>query len=391
MPAKTTIMTEKLYDVDAYLKTFSATVLECIASEHGYDVILDRTAFFPEGGGQHGDAGTLGGIAVTDTQIRNGIIYHRTPAPLSVGSTVEGVLAWDERFRRMQHHSGEHILSGIVHALFGFENVGFHLSDGEMTVDYDGEFSAADLCRVEELANRTVWENHEIVCSYPSEEALKTLQYRSKKELTEAVRIVTVDGIDVCACCAPHVKRTGEIGGIYVVDAIRWKGGTRWTVRCGSDAYEEYRTLRQDEKSLSALFSAPRGQICSVAEKLHRDYAELRRRYGSLLKENALLQLNQLPPCEGNLCVLLDADADTRRAAANEGVKKCTGVFICLSGTDSDGYSYVIASAKPGLRERAKEINAALSGRGGGSDTMLQGSFSASEQTIRDYFKEFQI
>ena len=385
-------MTEKLYDTNAYLKTFSATVVDCIPKDDGYLVVLDRTAFFPEGGGQYGDTGSIGGVPVFDTQIREGVIFHQTKEPIKVGTSLECQLDWNERFRRMQHHSGEHIVSGIVHSLFGFENVGFHLSDREMTMDYNGEFSADDLRRVEELSNRAVWENREILCRYPSEEELNRLQYRSKKELTEAVRIVTVDGVDVCACCAPHVKRTGEVGGISVVDAIRWKGGTRFTVRCGSDAYDEYCTLRRDEKSLSALFSAPRGQIFSVAEKLHQDYADLRRRYASLLKENALLQLNQLPSCEGNLCFLLpDGDTDTLRAAVNEGIKKCTGVVVCLSGNDTNGYRYVIGSNIPGLREKAKEINTALSGRGGGSDTMIQGSFSVSEQTIRDYFKEFQI
>lgn len=383
-------MTEKLYDLDAYCKTFSATVLECNPGENGFDIVLDRTAFFPEGGGQYGDIGTLDGIPVTDTQIRDGKIYHRTPAPLSVGSTVKGVLDWDERFRRMQSHSGEHILSGIVHSTLGYDNVGFHLSDGEMTVDYNGTFSLDDLNRVELLANKTIWENRKITPYYPSEDELKILQYRSKKELTEAVRIVAVDGVDVCACCAPHVKTTGEIGGIYVVDAIRWKGGTRLTVRCGRDAYREYTALRDDEKSLSALFSAPRGQVFAAAEKLQKEYSDLSRQYHEAVKENLLLQLEKLPYTQGNLCFVSSvSEADALRAAANEGVKKCNGLFVCLSGNDAEGYRYVIASQTVNLREKAKEINAALSGRGGGNDTMIQGSFFCTEEAIREYFKEF--
>ncbi len=384
-------MTEKLYDTDAYLASFSATVLDCIPVDGGFDVVLDRTAFFPEGGGQYGDTGTLNGIPVTDTQIRDGIIYHRTNQPIPAGQPVEGALNWEERFRRMQNHSGEHIVSGIVHARLGYENVGFHLGEGFMTMDYSGELSAEDLIRVEEAANRAVWENREIVCRYPSEAELKALSYRSKKELKEAVRIVTVDGVDRCACCAPHVKNTGEIGGIYVVDAIKWKGGTRVTVRCGEDSYGEYSLLRADEKALSALFSAPRGQIFAAAEKLQKDYADLRRQYHLLQKESALLQLGALPFAEGNLCFCSPcAEADVMRAVANEGIKKCTGCFVCLSGDDGAGYRYVIA-ASGNLRAKAKEINASLSGRGGGSDTMIQGSFSATEAQIREYFKEFQI
>ena len=384
-------MTEKLYDADAYLWEFSATVVDCLSAGDGFDVILDRTAFFPEGGGQAGDVGTLDGIPVTDVQISQGIVTHRTPSPLSVGTKVTGRIRWEERFRRMQNHSGEHVVSGIVHSLLGYENVGFHLGDGAMTMDYSGELSPEDLKRVEDLANRAVWENRPIRCCYPSEDELAALSYRSKKELTEAVRIVTVEGIDTCACCAPHVRSTGEIGAIAITDAIRWKGGTRMTVRCGSDALAEYRSLREDEKALSNLFSAPRGQIFPVAEKLQKDYADLRRAYGRAGKENALLRLEALPACEGNLCLVLpDADADTLRAAANAGLEKCTGAFVALSGNDAEGYRYVISS-RSGLRARAKEINGALNGRGGGSDVMIQGSFLVSEQTIRDYFKEFQI
>ena len=385
-------MTEKLYDTDAYLSEFTATVLECIPQDGGYDVVLDRTAFFPEGGGQYGDTGSLGGVAVTDTQILEGVIYHRTQEPLSPGAAVEGSVDWNSRFVRMQNHSGEHVVSGIVHSLFGYENVGFHMSEDRMTMDYSGELSEAEVRRIEETANRAVTENRRISCGYPPEEALKTLEYRSKKELAEAVRIVTVEGIDTCACCAPHVKNTGEIGSIYIVDAMRWKGGTRITVRCGAWATEEYFCLREDEKELSALFSAPRGEIFPAAERLHRDYGDLHRQYHLLLKENVLLRLEGLSPVSGNLCFLSSCgEGDVMRTAANEGIKKCSGVFVCLSGNDKDGYRYVIASGRSGLRSRTKEINGALSGRGGGSDTMIQGSFSATEEKIKEYFKEFQI
>lgn len=385
-------MTEKLYDTDAYLSEFSATVVDCISAQDGYDIVLDRTAFFPEGGGQSGDVGSLGGTPVIDTQIRDGVIYHRTSGPLSAGSTVKGVLDWGERFRRMQNHSGEHIVSGIVHSRLGFENVGFHLGETEMTMDYDGVLTSVDLKRVEEEANRSVWENRTIHCFYPSEEELNSLEYRSKKDLTEAVRIVTVDGIDTCACCAPHVKQTGEIGGIYIVGSMHWKGGTRLTVRCGSDALKEYSLLREDEKSLSALFSAPRGEIFPAVEKLHQEYADLRRRYHTALKENALMRLEQIPFTEGNLCFLSPCgDGEVMRAAANEGLKKCSGVFVCLFGNDTGGYRYVITSQASGLLEKAKRFNEALSGRGGGSDGMIQGSFACKEETIRDFFKEFNL
>lgn len=385
-------MTEKLYDKDAYLSEFAATVVDCIPVGDGFDVVLDATAFFPEGGGQYGDTGSIRNAAVSDTQIRDGTVFHRTDRPLTVGETVSCRIDWDERFRRMQNHSGEHIVSGIVHSLLGYENVGFHLSASEMTMDYDGELTADDLLRVEMQANAAVFENRRIFCEYPSEEGLKELAYRSKKELTEAVRIVTVDGIDTCACCAPHVRRTGEIGGIFIVDSIRWKGGTRITIRCGSDAYAEYRSLREDERSLSSLFSSPRGQIAPLARHMQQEFSDLRRRFGQLQRENALLQLERIPDREGNLCFLLsDADADILRCAANEGSKKCTGVFVALSGTDEEGYRYVITARTGGLRSVSSSLNLALHGKGGGSDAMLCGTFSATQREIYDYFKEFQI
>ncbi len=384
-------MTEKLYDLDAFQRTFSATVKKCIPVQDGYDVVLDRTAFFPEGGGQYGDKGTIQGVAVTDTQICDGTIYHRVHAPLEIGKTVEGSLDWEERFRRMQNHSGEHIISGLVHSTLEFENVGFHLSHREMTIDYSGELTPDDVKRIEKEANRVVWEDRPIRCFYPSPEELAVLPYRSKKELTEAVRIVSVEGIDVCACCAPQVKSTGQIGEIYIVDSMRWKGGTRLTVRCGNDALEEYRTLRQDEKQLSTFFSVPQGQIYPAAERLQKELGELTRKYNLILKENLLLRLQKIPFTQGNVVFCSPTpEAEIMRAAANEGIKQCTGLFVCLSGNDDEGYRYVI-SAKSGLKEQAKAINAPLSGRGGGNDTMIQGSFSATENAIREFFKEFQI
>lgn len=385
-------MTEKLYDLDPYLHTFSATVVDCIAVEDGYEIVLDRTAFFPEGGGQYGDTGTVGFAEIFDTQIRDGVIYHRSSSPIEKGSAVECQIDWDLRFPRMRNHSGEHVVSGIIHREFGYENVGFHMSNDRMTMDYSGELTEQDLLFVESAANKVVAENREIFCDYPPQDVLETLNYRSKKDLTEAVRIVTVDGIDTCACCAPQVGHTGEIGGIFIVDAMRWKGGTRLTVRCGDWATEEYRLLRKDEKALCALFSAPRGEVFPAAEKLARDYADLRRQYNTILKENALMKLESLSYTQGNVCFLSPcSEADVMRAVANGGVEKCSGAFVCLFGNDTEGYRYIIASSVPCLREKAKEINLALKGKGGGSDTMIQGSFSATEMEIREFFKEFAI
>ena len=206
------MMTEKLYELDSYIKTFSATVLECVPRGNGYAVRLDRTAFFPEGGGQAADTGMLGGVTVTDAQIVDGAIWHYTSAPLSVGDTVEGVLDWNTRFSRMQHHTAEHIVCSIAHRWHGMSNVGFHLGSEDVTLDLSGELTREQINAIEDEANRVVWSNVGVVATIPSAEELATLTYRSKKELDGDVRLVTIDGVDCCACCAPHVARTGEIG-----------------------------------------------------------------------------------------------------------------------------------------------------------------------------------
>ena len=247
-------MTEKLYDKDSHLKEFSATVLSCEKSGENYSVILDKTAFFPEGGGQESDRGDIGEAAVLDVRIVSGEIIHCTDRPLNIGEEYACTLNWDRRFRNMQNHSGEHIVSGIVHRLYGLNNVGFHLG-AEMTVDFDGAISREQLLEVERLANKAVFQNVPIRAYYPDEKELKALDYRSKLELTENVRIVDIKGYDLCACCAPHVKKTGEIGLIKILDSFKNKGGERIFIKCGIDALDDYNDKYLNVQKISNLLS----------------------------------------------------------------------------------------------------------------------------------------
>ena len=233
-------MTTRLFDADSHLRSFTACVLACTENDGKYEVELDATAFFPEGGGQCGDRGTLGGVNVLDTVERGGTILHICAGPLPAGSEVRGEVDAELRFSNMQTHSGEHIVSGIVHRLFGYDNVGFHL-DGAATLDFSGELTAEDIARVELLANEAVWKNLPVTARYPSPDELAGLEYRSKLDLTENVRIVTIEGVDVCACCAPHVSRTGEIGLIKITDFMRHRGGVRLTMLAGRRAFLDYR------------------------------------------------------------------------------------------------------------------------------------------------------
>ena len=243
-------MTEKLYDKDSHLKEFTGTVLSCKKTGEKYAVTLNRTAFFPEGGGQQSDRGYIGGAYISDVQIKNGEILHFADKPLSVGQAYDCKLDFDFRFRNMQNHSGEHIISGIVHRLYGFNNVGFHLG-AEMTMDFDGELTRRQLDEIEDLANKAVCENLPVKAYYPTDEELKQLDYRSKLDLKENVRIVEIKGVDVCACCAPHVKATGEIGIIKILDFEKYKGGVRLIVKCGADVHSfPNTTLFRDRKSV---------------------------------------------------------------------------------------------------------------------------------------------
>ena len=263
-------MTVKLYDIDSHLSEFSATVLSC----ENAVAVLDKTAFFPEGGGQTSDTGFIDGVKVNDVQIKDGIIYHYLESDVEVGKTVECKLLWDERFRKMQNHSGEHIISGIVHSLFGFDNVGFHLSKTEMTMDFSGMLSREDLLKVEYLANKAIWENVKFNCYYP--ESLENLEYRSKLDLTNDVRIVEIDGYDRCACCAPHVNTSSEIGIIKILDFEKNKGGVRLWVKCGADALNDYNLKYQSGLKISSLLCTEQENVASAVEKLIKTDGELR-------------------------------------------------------------------------------------------------------------------
>ena len=384
-------MTNLLYNQSAYIREFTASVLSCEPTDDGkYTVTLDRTAFFPEQGGQYADRGLLGGANVLDVQINAGIVLHTVNAPLTVGDTVDGSLDWETRYDRMQNHTGEHIVSGILHAMFGYDNVGFHLGDAVMTLDTSGELTAEQLAEVERRANRAVYENKTVIVSYPDASALEHMEYRAKLELTEDVRIVTILDWDVCACCAPHVAMTGEVGIIKLIDAIRWKGGMRLTLVCGIRALADY-SLRKNELSrisgaLSAKAEETYEAFCRVQNTLSEQKAEIIRLRRALLD----MQLAGVCATDGNLCLFLDdAENDTLRAAVNACVDKCGGLCGVFTGADADGYRFVIGAKNIPLRARAKEITSALNGRGGGSDQMISGSVKASEAEIRAYFEVF--
>ncbi|MBQ6797448.1 MAG: hypothetical protein IJP10_05465 [Clostridia bacterium] len=384
--------TVRLYDKDSHIKEFGSQVVSCVAKGEFYETVLAETAFFPEGGGQPADTGRIDDANVLDVQIREGIIYHLTDAPLAVGSEVEGKLDWEQRLRRMQNHSGEHVVSGLVNRLYGYNNVGFHMGKDDVTMDFDGELNLEQLREIELMANRVVAENVRITARYPSPSALKRMKYRSKLDLDSDVRIVTIEGYDKCACCAPHVKRTGQIGMIKLLDFLRYKGGVRIHLQCGLDALDDYNRKYDNISRISCTLSAKQHLTADAVERLVAELSDKKYELAQAKRQIAVMKASQLEPSDANICVFeSDMPADGLREIANIGAQICGGVCAVFSGNDENGYNYVIASKDSELSGAAKSINEAVCGRGGGRGTMIQGSAKADRKTIEEFFKNTVI
>ena len=381
-------MTERLYYADSHMKEFTARVTSCENDGKRWCVTLDRTAFFPEGGGQAADSGYIGDVRVFDVHEKDGKILHYAEIQIPVNEEYHCRIDWEQRFRRMQNHSGEHIVSGIVNKRFGYDNVGFHLAEDYVTLDFNGELTAEELASVELAANKAVWENVTITTEFPEPEVLKTMEYRSKLDLTEDVRIVTVEGYDKCACCAPHVSRTGEIGIIKLIDCMKHRGGIRVTMLCGIDAYKDYAQKQESAAEISALLSAKRSDI-AVAVKKFYDELQNEKYQSAELKKTILKEAGEkLDTIEGNYCFFYTSafDINSLRTLVNEAMKRCSGIAAAFSGSDEAGYNYVMGSAHVDMRAKSKEINSAILGRGGGSPEMIQGSAKAARADIEKYF-----
>ena len=377
-------MTKKLYDLDSHRRDFTAAVLRCDADGERYAVVLDQTLFFPEGGGQPADTGVLGGARVLDVQITQEAIVHYTDAPLTPGAQVRGEIDWPQRFRRMQGHSGEHIISGLIHSEYGLDNVGFHLGQDTISMDYNGELTWPQLMHIEQLANEAVYRNVPIRTEYPSPEQLAQMTYRSKLDLTEDVRIVTVEGYDVCACCAPHVSCTGEIGAIKFTSVMRHRGGIRVTILCGADAEVDYREKSAQVAALSAQLSVRQADVVPAVQRLLDEIAQLKAAAAELEHRLNAQRLQQMHETPGSICVIDRFDDPVAmREFVNAGMLLAGGVCAAFTGSDADGYRYIIGSRTLDLRAAAKTINAAISGRGGGKPTMIQGSCTAPADAIR--------
>lgn len=376
---------EKLYYQVPYVKTFEAEVVSCIEGKKGmFEVELDRTGFYPEGGGQPCDTGVLGGVKVLEVHERENRVIHYLEGPLKTGERVTGVIDWERRFDNMQLHSGEHLVSGLIHRHFGYDNVGFHMGSEEVTIDLNGVLTMDQLTGIESEANRMIYENIPVVVTYPSEEELHSLEYRSKKELTGEVRIVEIPGGDVCACCGTHVMRTGEIGLIKFLSMIHYKGGVRISLLCGRKALVDYRKKQEQVTRISNLLSSKPFLIADAVEKMKDESGNKDFQIGRLYQTLFRLEADQTESQETPLVLIRQDMAPVQlrqfcTILAEE--KKAPWILVC-SGDDENGYQYALGSAGQDMRALSKELNIKLNGRGGGSAPLAQGTFHAGRAEI---------
>ena len=377
--------TRKIYYENCMLREFNAQVLDCREENGRYRVLLDATAFYPEGGGQACDIGTLADARVLDVQELEGEIVHFCDRPLTVGAEVAGVIDWQRRFDLMQQHTGEHIVSGIVNRKFGYHNVGFHMGSDVVTIDFDGELSLEALREIEEEANRVVWEDLPVNCVVPSEAELPHIPYRTKRALPWPVRIVSVPGVDSCACCGVHVKTTGQVGLIKLYSCVKFHQGVRIEMSCGQRAYNYVNQILGQNRRISHLLSAKMPETAQAVEALQKSLQE--EKFRSVALQNRLF--DAIAESYRHIAFPLHFEealpGNALRELAERIEKICGGAIVC-AGNDESGYTVcVVGEDARGIGTRAAQ---ALCGRGGGKQYAWQGQFRATRAQIEAYFSQ---
>lgn len=379
-------MTVKLYENDSYIKEFDATVIFCEKCEKGYLVVLDKTAFFPEGGGQQADKGTINDANVLDVQIKDEVVTHLTDKEFNAYDTVCCKIDWETRFARMQNHTGEHLISGIIHSLFGYDNLGFHMSEKTFTLDPSGILSDEDIKKVELIANKAIYENRKITVSFPTSDEIDAIDYRSKLDLKDGVRLVNIENYDTCACCAPHVSRTGEIGIVKIIDYIQYKGGMRLTAVCGINAFLDYSTLHDENKELMHLLSSSRDKVNEFVKRDHDVIGAQKAQINMLKSQLASSNLDVVTVGTTRLGFTKDASFDDMRALVNDELDNAEKIAF-FSENEDGSYSYVVASKNQDIRDLVKALNEKFSGKGGGRPNYAQGKINAEKDSILKFFE----
>ena len=378
-------MTEKLYYQDSFLQTFTATVEACVQGKNGWEITLNRTAFYPEGGGQPADHGTLDGVSVIDTRKQGETVLHICDSPLPEGKEVIGKIDFDRRFLLMQLHSGEHIVSGLLCRRFHCDNVGFHIGQDAVTIDFNTQLTSEDLAWLEHTANRYIWENHPIAITYPTAEELAVLPYRSKKTLTGQVRIVTWPGADCCACCGTHLTHSGQVGLVKLLSCQKFREGVRIEMVVGSMALRYLSAVWEQNGQISHLLSAKPQETAAAVKRLQQELYRLQGRVNQL--EEADFAAKAAAHANKGDVFLIETplSPESLRKLCNAVQVACGGRCAVFAG-ENDRYQYAIGQPEGDLRPLAKKINATLRGKGGGKPDFVQGSVQATEAEIKQFF-----
>ncbi len=379
-------MTEKLYFDDAYLKEFDAKVLSCEPKGALFLIELDRSAFYPEGGGQPADHGTLNGIAVTDVHEKDGIVLHYAAAPLAPGTSVRGEIDWERRFDHIQQHSGEHIISGLICERFHCDNVGFHLGEKLVTIDYNAVITEQDAAALEERTNHYIWENHAFVSLWPSPEELEALDFRSKKALSGAVRIAEFPGADRCACCGTHVRSSAEVGLLKIVSVQKFREGSRLEILCGKRAFDYLNLCTAQDTLIAKALSTKPEQSYEVFRKQQEEFAALKLRTARMEEEYFDLKSEQYRGAGDTVLILEPMSPDSLRRFAAITAPKCGGRLLAFAGAGQD-WKYVVIHEGQEIGPFVKDLNQKLSGRGGGRNGFAQGSLGCTEEALRAFAK----
>lgn len=383
-------MTERLFEKNPYIQTFEATVTSCEEKKGVYHICLDRSAFFPEGGGQPGDQGWLDDIEVYDTHEKDGQIWHYTKQPIEAGTSVIGKLRWDLRLSNMQNHAGEHIVSGLIHKKYGYDNVGFHMGSEAITLDINGELSYEQVMEIEKQANLAIEANLPIGISIPEKQVLDAMEYRSKKAIDGDVRIVEIPGYDQCACCGTHPMRTGEIRLIKILSVQNYKGGVRISMLAGNRALADYHQKHESVVAISRLLSAKTDEVADAVERVQKEMADLKFSMIQIKREWMALKAQQMEVSSSTVCVMENSlQGNDLREFANLLSNRAERVLV-MAETAEGQMRYVLYDKKEQARAFSQEIQKKFNGKGGGSPQMVQGTLSGNWLEIKEWFENHE-